>query len=159
MAYYCRSLVPHISQWHKVEASSREEAVCNFHYDHGLESLKVTVEEKPEQRYSVAFVLVEVADHLDGEDILLGRRRIRRLEGLNDGHVEELVSRVFHTGIYRRGGVKPAGWKSTKDRLIEVAKLLGWTHDPQDLIAEGWNLEETWDEARARKWGHPAKSS
>lgn len=152
MTFHCRTTVPAVSRWYEIEADTPEEAAANFHCEHGeLEMLRVSVEEP--QRCSVAFVLVEVVDQLEGEDLLIGARGVRRVEGLeeDDGHAQEIISRTFHTGIYRRGGVKPAGWKPTKDRLVEIAKLLGWTQDPQDLIAEGWDLEESWDEAARKK--------
>lgn len=160
MTFHCRTTVPAVSRWYEIEAPTPEEAVASFHYGHDeLETLRVSVEEEPGGRYSVAFVLVEVVDHLEGEDLLLGARRVRRVEGLDDGHAQELISRVYHMGIYRKGGVKPLGWKSTRDRLVEIASLLDWTKDPQALLAEGWDLEETWDDASDRKWKPREKSA
>ena len=53
---------------------------------------------------------------------------------------EELpyISRMFHLGIWRSGGVK-----HHHPSLTEIAHELGWTGDPEELISEeGWEGEE-----------------
>jgi len=55
-----------------------------------------------------------------------------------EGH-GEFVTRQFRNGIYRRGGVK----RGPAPTLEEVARKLGWTHAPAELIEAGWKGEET----------------
>lgn len=54
---------------------------------------------------------------------------------------ERRVVRWYDARIYRRGGVR------VRDTTIEeVAKMLGWKHDPQELLTPGWEgKEEEWE--------------
>lgn len=124
MIFKCRFNVPFIGQWKEVEAESPEAAANSFHYGLDLDGIRLPLRDaggewRPGDSVSLAVVEVE-------------------------GH-EPVISRVFKAGIVRRGGVKPKG-PSFDQRLAEVAALLGWTKDPRELIAPGWEGEN-------EKWG------
>ena len=125
MKYRCRTVKPRISEWFEVEEETPELAAAEFHFqkDGVVEALAYIVETGPHQQHVVKFVRVEVEGH------------------------GAWVSRVYHYGIFRRGGVKP--WYP-QDRLRQIAQELDWMHKPEDLLEEGWEGEESMEDARAR---------
>jgi hypothetical protein len=117
MKYKCRTTKPRESRWFEIEAESPEAAANDFHSDylHEVESLRLRME-KGSGHYFINFALVEVEGH------------------------GEMVSRVYHYGIWRRGAKRPE--PPLKKRLTEIAQKLGWKRDPKELIVEGWDGEE-----------------
>lgn len=118
-AFRCRAIAPTECAWDAVEATTPEDAVQTYHDRFDCFGVKFTIcpEDFPgREREDVNFMRVEV-------------------EGLGSW-----VSRLFCSGLYRRGGVRPG--KPGPERLADVAKRLGWKGDPLDLIATGWDGEE-----------------
>lgn len=72
------------------------------------------------------------------------------------GHGEFIV-RTFRHGLTRRGGVK----RDNSITLLQIAEAIGWKGDPEELLTEGWDLEETWEQASKREvWvGYPHVSN
>lgn len=98
-----------------IEADSWEAAALEFHNQNPCEGYKhVIYKDEGRSREEVHFALVEVEGH------------------------EPIVTRIFSTGIWRKGNPK----LSTNPTLEEIAKKLGWTHDPQELLGDDWDLEE-----------------
>ncbi len=125
--FRCRTVKPKQSHWKEVSADSFPEAAEAFFFqgcDHGLEVVSV----KSPIGEIVKFALVEVEGH------------------------GELVARVFHHGIWRRGVPRPY------PTLKQVAAILGWEHDPEELLGSGWDCEETKEEAEERKFGRNGKT-
>ena len=118
--YKCRTIKPKLTEWREVEAESPEVAANEFHAKYQLyfDNLKLKIETKDKGMYLVHFVVVEI-----------------------EGHGEQ-VSRIFEYGIWRAGGVKKPE-VPLKTRLKELAEKLGWTHEPEELVAEGWEGEES----------------
>lgn len=113
--YRCRFHAPRTSDWHTIEADSPEAAVQELHYQdprpYGIRYVPDL--EKPGN--CVYFASIEV-----------------------DGH-GPLISRIYTSGITRRGGIKPARTTS----LADVAEAIGWTHPPEGLLDPGWIGEES----------------
>lgn len=113
--YQCRFTAPRSSGWSAVEAPSPEMAANEFHYrDKSFGISYCPDPEKPGSR--IYFASVEV-----------------------DGF-GTWVSRVYWSGIVRRGGVRSRGRKLT---LADVAKAVRWERDPAELLGEGWDGEES----------------
>jgi hypothetical protein len=114
--YRCRLLKPTQSNWIEIEANSPEEAASTDWSDKGLRGYKIMIPHGPDGagREGVQFWLIEVEGH------------------------GELICRVFNLGLYRRGGVKPRN----PITLDYIARELGWSGDPQELVAPGWDFEE-----------------
>lgn len=112
MKYRCRTTKPIESEWYDQEAEMPEQAANEFHSDRfdTVRSIQLTVHPTPEERYEIHFAGVEVEGH------------------------GEWVSRIFRYGIWRRGGVVRAGTPTFEQRLAEIVKILGWTHDPMELL-------------------------
>ena len=125
MNFKCRTVKPRESRWFNITAESPEAAANDFHtaYSHEVESLRLRMA-RGEGHYYINFALVEVEGH------------------------GEMLSRFYHYGIWRRGMTRPE--LPLKTRLADIAQKLGWEHDPQELIAEGWDGEETMHEAEER---------
>jgi hypothetical protein len=117
LTFRCRTKIPHVeADWADIETDSPEQAAMEFHAERDYNSVVYVRETENGGRERVLFALIEI-----------------------EGHGER-VSRVFHRAIWRKGGVRP-----TRPVTIEdVARKLGWTKDPQELLAEGWDLEEGW---------------
>lgn len=47
------------------------------------------------------------------------------------------TSRIYQSGIGRRGGVK----RRAEMSLADVAKAIGWERDPAELMESGWDSE------------------
>lgn len=127
MKYHCRVVLPKPEcegNWIEVEAETPEQAVQEYHFglsvfDQG-KSWRV---EEGGKAHVIRFARIEV-------------------EGWGD-----CVSRVYHYGLWRKGGVKPL----IKPTLKDVADAIEWKGDPEELVEEGWELEETMEEAEARR--------
>jgi hypothetical protein len=124
--FKCRSTKPTVSDWKEIEAESHTEAGNEFHFrNDGIKHYHWAVESDG-TRYTVDFLMIEV-------------------EGFG-----EFISRVFNYGIWRKGGVKRRNAPTLKD----IADALGWTKNPQALLEEGWDGEETMEDATKRKFGN-----
>jgi len=64
-----------------------------------------------------------------------------------DGQETTLVTRLYKHGLWRKGGVRVG----TRDSLRDIAQKLNYRHDPATLVEPGWELEETMEEAQAKK--------
>lgn len=115
--FRCRRLGA--TEWIEVAATSLANAVQAVEVEpHAY--LTVWPDENPDGtgRYAIEFARVEVEGH------------------------GEFVVRTFHSGIYRKGGVGlPRA--PLAERLAAVAAQLGWRKDPAELIAAGWEGEES----------------
>jgi hypothetical protein len=114
MIYRVRAIRPEQTNWVEVESDSPEEAAGEYQEQHDPPYCGFRRETKNKGMEVVRLCCVEVEGH------------------------GEMVTRQFRTGIYRRGCVKPHNVPS----LGDIAKKLGWEHDPNELIADGWPLEE-----------------
>jgi len=119
-AYHCRSTSPLRTPWTDVEAKSPEHAAGDYHASRSNDrsfSLRLTREQDGGFE-TVLFASIEV-----------------------DGH-GQYVSRLFHRGINRRGGVRSARTLTISEQLATIARELGWTKAPEELLADGWDGEE-----------------
>jgi hypothetical protein len=123
MTFKCRFTVPRESAWQAVEGATPEEAANEFHYRRDLDGIVLYLSDAGEPWRpgdSVSLALVEVEGH------------------------EPWMSRIFRSGLVRRGGIKLRD-RTFDQKLAGVAKQLGWTGDPRELIAPGWEGEnESW---------------
>lgn len=110
-----------------VEAASAEEAALSYHDEHDETGFRYRHETPEEGVVYIRFALVKV-------------RAV-------DDTTHEFVTRIFHHGLWRKGGVKRPG---VIDTLEGIAKELGYTHDPKSLVASGWDLEESMPQAEER---------
>lgn len=118
--FHCRTVKPKVSRWYEVRAETPGEAANDFHSDN-LEVLTNLSWEMPTAnggKYFVMFATIEVEGH------------------------GEVVSRVYKHGIFRKGGVKRPDYRTPDQKLKEMADALGWTHDPAELVAPGWDGDE-----------------
>ena len=116
--FRCRSLKPKVSEWREIEAETPELAANEYHSFWSETDVRVTDDRVENRRYKIGFMRVEVEGY------------------------DAWVSRMFYYGIWRKGGVKPWGLKSFAARLKEAAEIVGWEHDPMELIEDGWEGEE-----------------
>lgn len=126
MKYRCRRIKPEpVRGWVEVEAETPEQAVQEYHV--GLcgsdAGKRWWVSMGKDTGYRMFFARIEV-------------------EGWGD-----IVSRVFHYGLWRRGGVRTGA----KPTLRAVANAIDWEGDLEELVVEGWDLEETPEEAEVRR--------
>lgn len=128
MAHYrCRTVRPTESPWHRnIEGSSAEDAAQSFH---------LLVPHIPACRYW------NELEGGGGEQIYFS---VVEVEG-----ERSTIVRTYSRGITRRGGVKRPPRK--EDTLEGIAEILGWEQDPAGLL-EPWDLEESWDDAMARRY-------
>lgn len=112
-----------------VEADTAGEAAASYHDEHDETGFRYRHETAEEGIVYIRFALVKVT-------------------GENDA--AEFVSRIFHHGLWRKGGVKRPGMIDT---LEGIAKALGYAHDPQSLVEPGWDLEESMPDAEKRRAG------
>jgi hypothetical protein len=117
--YTCRAIKPVQTPWTAIEADSAGEAVNKLHFQlHGsIKALTYRLEHE-----TVSFLQFEVKT--------------------SDEKVERLNSRIFSSGIRRKGGIK-----RQELTLQEIATQLEHEGDPQTLVAPGWTGEEDY------KWG------
>ncbi len=142
MKFRCRMVKPNQTAWFEVEAETWEDAVQDLHFysfDRAGISVVVYPEQNPfgDHRLDVNLALMEAEGH------------------------GQVVTRVFHSGIYRKGGVRPH-YKPLNAKLKEVADVLGWEHEPLNLIEPNWDLEsdsrDGW-EARSNRKYYPKADS
>jgi hypothetical protein len=123
--FRCRTVKPEVSEWGEIMADSPEDAANSYHLreSDSLKNFRYWASTGPNAGHIVLFALVEVEGH------------------------ETLISRVFSHGIHRRGGVK-----SNTPTLADIARELGWTGPPEELLDEddGWTGVETMTEALRR---------
>lgn len=113
--YRCRFTAPRQSDWSTVEADSPELAANELH-DRDPKTYAIGYEPEPDKPgRRVYFASVEVEGH------------------------GEWVSRMYTSSIVRRGGVK----SRRAVTLAEIARAIGWQHDPAELLAAGWDGEES----------------
>ena len=112
MKFKCRIILPKESQWFELEAPSAAEAANDYFFDLHQGLSYITFKQE------------------GGERVYFGRVEV-------EGH-GSWVARVFHSGLWRSGGVKLR--KSTT--IEDVAKALNWTGDPKELLAKDWDHEE-----------------
>lgn len=118
--YKVRNLKPEATTWVTIEADSPEEAAGEFQEQHDPPYCQLNRERKG----------------------CLERIRLCCVEV--EGH-GEFITRQFRSGIFRKGGIKPPN-SSEEEVLKRVAEKLGWQHDPRELVADGWPLEEEYNE-------------
>lgn len=117
--FRCRSVKPKEMLWQDVEADSPELAANDYHARYGEGWDHTVVDDRVEgKRHKIGFMRVEVEGH------------------------DSFVSRMYYYGIWRRGGVKPWGYKSFEQRLKEAAEVVGFERDPTELADDGWDGEE-----------------
>jgi hypothetical protein len=124
MIYRCRMVQPSVEEWGEVEADSPPLAANEYHLNlnhAGFDLRRVFPDGRIER---VHLALIEVEGH------------------------GPFISRLFSTGIFRKGGVHP-----TETELAAVANKLGWTGPPKELLEDGWDGEETYDDAKKRQGG------
>lgn len=112
-----RMLKPEPTRWQDIEADTAADAAMELHERMGRTSSIVYVPDHNKPGSVIWFALVEV-------------------EGCG-----EVVSRLYRSGIVRRGGVKTR----PPVTLSDVAKAIGWSHSLDDLVSAGWDGErEEW---------------
>jgi len=112
----CRINKPHESHWFDVEADDASEAADKLIDDRESLGYFTYAHDADGGRETVRFYLVEVEGH------------------------GELIVRRYYRGISRRGGIKP---HSGEHVLKKIANDLGFEGDPKELLAPGWDREET----------------
>lgn len=130
-SFVCKFVIPEASWIETIDAVAPEEAAAEFHYRHGMTGYRYRHEVGNGLEY-VYFARVHVAGP--------------------DGLTETFVSRVYHVGLFRRGGV-PVRRPDVPQTLAEIASALGYADAPETLLEEGWLYEETLQEAQTRCWG------
>lgn len=118
-AYRCRIVKPErqSTTWCDVQAYSPEEAANEYHYQFpriGMPGAVYVLD--PDFAPAIHFALVEVEGH-----------------GC-------FVSKVYTSGIARRGGVKPR--KRVGPTIAQIAKAIGWEKDPNELL-DVWDGEQS----------------
>ena len=136
MKYVCHLTKPALLNHVEVEADSPEEAAQEYFFSRDASSgIAYRREDLDNGRTypTVWFGRVAVAEH------------------------GEFIVRTFRHGLTRRGGVK----RGNSITLTCIAQAIGWKGYPEELIGEGWDLEETWEQASKREtWvGHPHVSN
>jgi len=121
MIYKCRVKKPVLNGtgWYDIEAESAPEAAQKLIWDNECLPVYTYINDPtPTTRETITFALVEV----EGD--------------------QEYITRNYHGGIHRRGGIKT---KTGIDYLKRIADGLGYDGDPKELLEPGWDLEEdTW---------------
>ena len=115
--YRCRFLAPRETSWEDVSASSPEDAAQKHHDRHRDISVKFCPD--PDKGGSrIHFARIEVEGHGD------------------------MVSRLYTSGIIRKGGVKNPFLRPLIT-IEGVVKAIGWQKPPAELLEPGWDGEET----------------
>jgi phosphoribulokinase len=121
MIYQCREVAPKFAiDWFEQEANSPGEAANTYHSNNFPMGLSY-IQEDDNGRTFIYFATIEVRDH-----------------GI-------FTSRMYSYGISRSGGVK-----MPRKTLSDIAKALDYKDDPNTLIEENWDYEESMEEARVR---------
>ena len=138
--YQCRTVVPKVSAWWWVDgAESEADAAQVFHDNHNIHP--GFANEVPSLGYSTGV----------GSKARFARIEVALVEDDGQAKSEVLISRVFWSGIVRRGGVKPPPGPT----LAEIAEQLQWEGAPEDLLTdEAWEGVESEEEARSRRRGN-----
>lgn len=128
-AYSCRVIAPTVSGRFDIGTDSPEKAAMEFFH--------MDCDTLPRIRHRI--------EYPDGtvEYVLLCRVEV--LETGTDKRME-FVARVFKSGIWRRGGVH-----LPEPTIEEIAKMLRWNGEPEELLASGWDEEESWEDAKKRR--------
>lgn len=114
MKFRCRTKIPAETLWVEIAADDPEQAAMEYFFQHDLVRI-VHVRTIEGKRESVLFALVEVEGH------------------------GEWIARVFRRDLWRKGGVKLRRQTIT---IEDVARQLGWTGDPEELLSSGWPYED-----------------
>lgn len=116
--FKCRFNVPEESPWIEVEESNPGRAANEFHNQREFIGLRWNrIKPDGSRRDTITFAVIEVEGH------------------------GEFISRLIKAGLYRGGGVKRP--QNSKEPLKELANKLGWTKDPNELLTDGWDEEES----------------
>lgn len=121
MTFNCRTILPTVSAWTAQEGASPEGAAAEFWVRAWRHGRGAEFRRGPGD--VVAFARVEVEGH------------------------GSMVARMFWRGLVRKGGVT----KKRPMTLEDVARAIGWEDDPAELLGDGWECEETEQEAEAMK--------
>lgn len=114
-AYRCRFTAPLSSDWRTIEADSPEWAANELH-SQDTRTYSIGFTPDPNKRGNIVyFSSVEVEGH------------------------GSWVSRMYTSGIVRRGGVKTNRGVSLED----VAKAVGWNGPASELLDPGWDAQES----------------
>lgn len=113
--FRCRTVRPTVTPWRDIEAEDYTDAVIEYHYRMTPDREGRGLGYNFSPGNTVYFARVECEGH------------------------GELIARTFWKGIVRAGGVKPAHIRTLRD----IADAVGWEDDPEGLIADGWDREES----------------
>lgn len=124
--YKCRIVAPKVGRWHSLQAESPEAAAQellaqNSSYTHDVEPVLRYRPDPIRSAEVVAFARVDVESP----------------DGVPHG---EWIARLFLTGIGRRHG---GAARAKMLRLPDIAQRLEWKHPVEDLMADGWEGEES----------------
>lgn len=114
--FRCRVTLPKESGWSEIEADTPEEAANSYHCRdlHALPGATyIDLDGEGKRRQIVIFARVEVEGH------------------------GSWVSRMYKSGIYRKGGVQVR----PNPTLEAIAKAVGYESDPKTLL-DPWDFEE-----------------
>jgi len=114
--FKCRSIKPSASPWVEVQAETIEEAASKFYSK--LPLPRSALSWRLEDGSYAHFILYEVE---------------------NASSLDQFIGRWFTKGITRRGN-----FKSGPQTLKQIAELLGWMKDPNDLLTKWEDEEEEW---------------
>lgn len=114
MTFRARIIKPRATEWLNFGVDTPEDAAQALHDRNGRSCSAVYVPDADMPASEVWFALVEVEGH------------------------GEFVSRIYRNGIGRRGGVR----RKAPATLADIAREVGWTKDPAELVALGWYGEQ-----------------
>lgn len=116
MKYRVRFVAPKPGEWQEIDGENATDAIQRLHeMDFKTRSL-LYINEKDELREDVYFAMIQVESEGD----------------------EPFISRIFHRGIYRSGGVKV----NKRRTLVDVASELNLKMPPDELLSDGWEGEQ-----------------
>ncbi len=113
MIFRCRAIKPKQTLWSTIGEETVEDAVATFQCLCDPPFVEFVIDRGGGATERLRVVAVEVEGH-----------------GV-------FFSRMFESGIWRKGGVQPP-----VGSLVEKARALGWTGDPKELVEDGWPGEE-----------------
>jgi hypothetical protein len=114
--FKCRIIKPSTTPWVEVQAETIEEAASQFYSK--LDIPRSAIQWRIEDGSYAHFVLYEVE---------------------NAESLDQFIGRWFTKGITRKGG-----FKSDPQTLRQIAELLGWTKDPNELLTKWEGEEDEW---------------